>query len=70
MSCESLTNLLAAIDQTIAEYDYKQNPRYLDYLRKQADFYRRETERLNRATDELIKERIRQNGGYTRGVRG
>ncbi|WP_055074403.1 hypothetical protein [Pseudanabaena sp. 'Roaring Creek'] len=68
--CKSLQALLAAIDQAIAEYDYKQNPRYMDSLRKQADWYWREAERLNKATDELIKQRIKNNGGYTRGVRG
>jgi len=68
--CSSLANLLAAIDKAIADHDYKQNSRYMDWLRKQAEFYRREAQRLNGATNELLKQRIRDNGGYTRGVRG
>jgi hypothetical protein len=70
MSCKSLEDLLAAIDDAIAEYDYKKKPLYLESLRKKAQWYWSEARRLNQATDELIKQRIKDNGGYTRGVRG
>lgn len=68
--CSSLSNLLAAIDQAIAEYSPRENLGYMDFWKKQIALYRRETENLNRKTDELIKQRARDNGGLTRGVRG
>lgn len=70
MSCTSLDDLLKAINETIAEYDYKKKPLYLESLKKQAQLYWSAAERLNSATDALIKQRIKDNGGYTRGVKG
>ena len=69
-NCSSLFNLLAAIDQAIAEYDITANTGYTDYWKKQIEIYRRKTAEINREIDAINKERIRQNGGYTRGVRG
>lgn len=68
--CSSLQNLLAAIDQAIAEHDVGRNTGYIDYWRKQTEQYNRQTEAINRQIDNLIKERVRNNGGLTRGVRG
>ncbi len=70
MSCESLTSLLAAIDQAIAYHGASENNQYLDYWRKQTDVYRRQTDDINRQISDLQKQRIRENGGFTRGVRG
>lgn len=70
MSCTSLETVLAAIDQAIAEYSLLENTGYTDYWRKQIDAYRRATQDLNQKIDGLQKQRVRDNGGYTRGVRG
>lgn len=70
MSCESLSNVLAAIDKAISEYNGYENRGYTDFWRKQIDSYRRETQDINRQMADLQKQRIRDNGGYTRGVRG
>lgn len=68
--CSSLSNVLAAIDQAIAEYSLIENNGYTDYWRKQIEAYRRQTGFINRQMNDLIRERARNNGGYTRGVRG
>ncbi len=70
MSCESLDNLLSAIDQAIADYSFLENHGYTDSWTKQIKAYRIATEDLNRKTDRIIKDRARSNGGLTRGVRG
>lgn len=70
MACESLSNVLAAIDQAIAEYSRRTNQGYNDFWRKQIDAYRRQTADINNQISNLQKERIKNNGGYTRGVRG
>jgi hypothetical protein len=68
--CSSLANVLAAIDKAIAEYSFLDNNGYTDYWKKQIDQYNRQTDFINRQMDDLIKERVRNNGGYTGGVRG
>ena len=68
--CSSLENLLAAIDQAIAEHGIAESIGYINYWRKQTEQYDRQTEAINRQIDSLIKERARNNGGLTRGVRG
>lgn len=70
MSCQSLDNVLAAIDNAIAEYSASENNGYIDFWRKQIDSYRRQTDDINRQISDLKKQRIRNNGGLTRGVRG
>lgn len=56
-NCSSLENLLAAIDKTIAEYDYKTNPRYLDSLCKQAEGFRKAADYMNRETDRILRSK-------------
>lgn len=56
MSCQSLENLLGAIDQAIAEFDPR-NHRYLNSLRKDAERYRAASRSMRSEINKVIRKR-------------
>ena len=67
--CSSLENLLAEIDAIIDRTPTNGDMNEL-YQKQQVEFFKREIARMDQEIDAELKRRVRDNGGYTRGVRG